>query len=509
MSSHYKNKPKTEEEYLKLASLLLGRSDAGGAATILENARQEFPAASRILNALGKVYLTIGKPEKAAQCFQQVLNRAPSNLDIVKDIPSSKDFEYLEQKEADLNEDEYTYLPADQDLSLGPQKTLTLSGEKRSSEQIKIAYKKRIPSSVNQANDELSSASNDAEKVSERAASQSIDRDEIDTSVGEESSSGNLESTDLVEMPASDDLRNFGTDPQSLGDADEDQDSIFYDGDDIDELDSSLDDSIEGNSPSDWDVDIYGQWDDELFDEEQEDEIEELALGNQLDREDRARQAAIDFAVSVDWCKESLSFLTDVFTDLGWGNTRRALEREVLSGATLGELDLAFQVKTLWRESDRYWINFNGAWALGESTTATYKQCSWRQAMQLVRTFEDLPSYEELCDFLDDEFDYWYNNKHLRHLFPAFIKYLFKFRLNRALPTLPIEEKLRFDISVDFDEMNTSWSYHALSNEISRLRTLGLDIINRFSPKSYYVSDKPFDPKSLDPIKRNPLEDDL
>ncbi|MFM9597810.1 hypothetical protein ACKI1O_51965, partial [Streptomyces scabiei] len=83
-----------------------------------------------------------------------------------------------------------------------------------------------------------------------------------------------------------------------------------------------------------------------------------------------------------------------------------ALEREVAEGATLDELMLAFEVKNLWLDSPRYWIAFSKAYVSGESTDAIYRHFSWRQALRLIRTFTDLPSFEEVYDLLEQEFDY-------------------------------------------------------------------------------------------------------
>ena len=111
MTLFYKNKPKTEKDYLKQVSLLFGRSEIDRAITILEKACHELPEASMILKVLGKLYMKVGAPEKAVKCFQSVLNPKVNNLKNHDYIPNSMDVKYLEERRADLYEEEYTFLP--------------------------------------------------------------------------------------------------------------------------------------------------------------------------------------------------------------------------------------------------------------------------------------------------------------------------------------------------------------------------------------------------------------
>lgn len=245
------------------------------------------------------------------------------------------------------------------------------------------------------------------------------------------------------------------------------------------------DDSEEGFSFDDNEADLYDFWDDES--DEPEDDSENISvLENQLTREERARIVAVECILEFDWHTKNLPFLIEVFSTPGWSSTRRALEREVHAGATVDELELGFAVKRLWQESSRYWITFSKAWASGESADATYRHCSWKQALHLVRLFEQLPTLDEVYDLLEREFEYWYHNRILRLCFPAFNKYLFLYRLNSRNETSMFNA---FELPEEHDGLEAEWLSQPHSNPMEKLNALGIDLVEKYTTKRYYASD--------------------
>lgn len=231
---------------------------------------------------------------------------------------------------------------------------------------------------------------------------------------------------------------------------------------------------------------LYDIWDDES-DEYSEDEIHDSSiLDDRLTREERARLVAVECIIEFNWHTNKLSFLTDVFSTQGWGSIRKSLEREVHAGTTAEELELAFAVKKIWQDSSRYWINFSKAWALGESADATYRHCSWKQALRLVRLFDNLPSIDEIYNFLESEFDVWYHHSVLRLCFPAFNKYLFLYRLNNRNETTLFNG---FELPVEHDGLEALWLSQLYGNPMLKLNALGFDLVTKFTTKSYYASD--------------------
>lgn len=171
---------------------------------------------------------------------------------------------------------------------------------------------------------------------------------------------------------------------------------------------------------------------------------------------------------------------------MGWSNSRIAIRREVHAGTTFEELQIAYAVKNYWQESSRYWITFSKVWKAGESSDAIYRHCSWKQALRLIRIFDGIPTFEEVYDFLENEFEYWYQSRIFRSYFSAFNKYLFGYRLNEKNIT---SFSVGFDFSVGYDGLNSVWENYNKSDEMSLLKELGIDLDNKYSPKNYFASD--------------------
>ncbi len=257
----------------------------------------------------------------------------------------------------------------------------------------------------------------------------------------------------------------------------------FEDLSDLTDLDENIE--VDPDSFDTFSDDLYGLWDDS-FDDEVEDFTDNGVLDNTFTQEDRSIGVAAELITAFDWERSALPFLTEVLCVKGWVNTKRALEREVAAGATLDELMLAFEVKNLWLDSPRYWIAFSKAYVSGESTNAIYRHFSWRQALRLIRTFTDLPSFEEVYDLLEQEFDYWYDHKVLRLCFPAFIKYLFNYRLNERNITSSIGG---FGKAQDYDHVDELWASQTHSEEMQKLNEYGVDLLAKNAQPSYYTSD--------------------
>lgn len=252
---------------------------------------------------------------------------------------------------------------------------------------------------------------------------------------------------------------------------------------DLDDLAGDI--ALEQDSFDTFNDDLYGLWDDSL-DDDVEDFTEHGVLDNTFTQEDRAVAVAAELILSFDWPRSALPFLTEVLCIKGWGNAKRALERSVAEGATLDELMLAYEVKNLWLDSPRYWIAFSKAYVSGEPTDAVYRHFSWRQALRLISTFNDLPSFEEIYDFLEQEFDTWYDNKTLRLCFPAFMKYLFNYRLNERNITSLFGG---FSNAEDYDHTDELWACQTHSDEMQTLNEYGVDLLAKHINPNDYLSD--------------------
>ena len=493
MPSSHEQDFHSEAEYLKQASLCVGLSQPENAIALLERARLHLHVTKRLLNALGKLYLAVGKPVQAAECFQSVLNRKPKvKTEMKEELPLAEDMQYLAEQSHQLIEKEYSFETPNESGKITSERKILSLGIKKSTSDKRIIFKNRMSRNANEKPVGIQAATLEVIDDSPQPFDSTSPDDElvdIDKNLIEEYSS----------MEENDEFSD------ALVEQEENQDEDFADNYSIsivDELDIDLADVVVELPEIIEDIDyesrelpdladeffagsdVYDHWPDELLDEDAEEDIDTGLLEDRISREQRAQQAAIECLETIGWNKRCLSFMTDVFIALGWNNARKALEREALTGTTYEELSLAFHIKQIWAECDRYWISFKGAWLPGETTSATYKHCSWRQALRLIRVFNGIPSQEEIWDLVENEFDFWYGNSVLRTRYPAFSKYLFNYRFNESLPTLSVGEPRRFDLNIAFDEMNASWSHHPQSDEVRMLSEYGIDVINRYAPKA-------------------------
>jgi hypothetical protein len=485
----------SEDDYLRRASGLVGQSDIGAAIQALEKARLHLPVSNRLLSALGRLYLTAKKPHKAAACFQEVLGEDDSSVEATDD-----DFEYLDEQADSLTETEYVYDDSPATTERQQRPTLSLArGRVESESGPKVVYRGRN-TSVQDCSDALSEVDGAAEgaNVNELLGSQS--------SKAAESGSSELVPATKSVTPQQE--------PAEADDEENDLELLMQENAEEDELDLLAEDGLVGEPHSENDLllecgvgldatkdseelDLFDTWDDDLWDDDPEEADEATALDNKVDREHRALQFAVDCLEVVEWDKNRLNFLVEVFVSLGWSAAKRAIEREVLLGASYEELKVAFSVKQLWSECDKYWITFSKVWTQGEPTDAIYRNCSWKQALRLVRTFEGVPTFEEVSDFLDVEFDYWYFDRILTLRYPSFNHYLFSYRLKESSYFLPVSDTRRFDTPVAFDELNATYLSNNQSDEMKRLIEYGVDFASRHSVKNNYVSDLPLDADEL------------
>lgn len=112
---------KNEAECLRIASIYVGRARIDDAISLLEQARLFFPASKRLLNALGKLYLSAGMPAQAVECFQIILNRIPnSESGSSEELPTDEDVQYLTSQSHIQSEKEYEFIHIDEQDKVEP-----------------------------------------------------------------------------------------------------------------------------------------------------------------------------------------------------------------------------------------------------------------------------------------------------------------------------------------------------------------------------------------------------
>lgn len=238
------------------------------------------------------------------------------------------------------------------------------------------------------------------------------------------------------------------------------------------------------------DDELFDQIDHELWDdlEEAKQELEEAEKlrtedTNIITRLRRAKQIAVDVIIQCEWTEKNIDFLTQVFFENGWGATRSALIREINLGATPEELQVAHELRHIWKCCDRYWITFSTLNTFSQVTQAIYRHMSWLQALKIIRVFNGIPCIEEIEVFLDDEFEYWYQHPILRRTHPAFIKYLCYYRTSELDSNLHAAEPRNFGLSSAYDDLNSTELINPNSDYMEKLKALGIDLTSRLMPQ--------------------------
>ncbi|WP_139137167.1 tetratricopeptide repeat protein [Vibrio splendidus] len=470
----------SETDILIRAARLVDRDEITLAVKLLEQAHSEKPRSERLLSILSNLHHKLGNYAKAKEFTEAAFyDLSPSAMHSEMELPNESDVSFLADKSSELVDVEYNFESSGTQPIKSPRKTLSLNRK------------------VNNSSDESEV------KIYHRSKKKNVLlkplnlADEADLPVN---SSSSIKQVGIdIPKPCTKSLELQSG--KSLSPAEDLDDYV------VEELDGFFEQLNEEDTNDDIASDIYSYAEevipeDELFvtdnnelelydlwvDDEQvnDDNAGNSALENSLTFEERARFVAVDCIIEFGWHARELPFLVDVFSGSGWHNTKVALSREVQSGATVEELELAFEVKTFWKDSSRYWITFSKAWVSGESAGSTYKHCSWKQALRLVRLFNGVPTFEEIYDFLETEFEYWYAHTILRRCFPAFNHYLFSYRLHSR----NIDSMFGgFAVPEFFDGLNTISSHLPHSDEMLSLKDMGIDLANKFVSKNSFVSD--------------------
>lgn len=254
---------------------------------------------------------------------------------------------------------------------------------------------------------------------------------------------------------------------EALEDDDADSDLFF------DEAQKAGSESA-GDREDELDLDDLEGLDD--FDEFASQVVEEPEDKDAISRAQRARQIAVDVLAEADWEPRHLDLLQDIFIEKGWSATRRALEVAIKDGLTPEELSSAREVRQLWEDSDQYWITFHKIKSNAAScqADAAYRHMSWLEAIRLVRSFPEVPGYEEVYDFIEESYDQWYQSKRLRRVFKAFFKFL-RYRASLMRHTSRGELVFsRYDPATDDVGIDSDAFGNALAPESQRLQQLGV-----------------------------------
>ena len=148
-----------------------------------------------------------------------------------------------------------------------------------------------------------------------------------------------------------------------------------------------------------------------------------------------------------------------------------AIERELAKGLTQEELELAHYIRSIWTENQQYWTSFIHITSNsnGQQTRAAYKNMSWPESLRIIRSFNNIPSEEEIQLFIDQTYDDWYCSAELQRKYKAFIKYL-KYRTGSVRSSLPGNEIFSFVAAFENESLfDTGYDFINDSVEIGTL----------------------------------------
>jgi hypothetical protein len=428
-------------EVNKLVSTGLRKS----AIDLINEYLEVYPNDSSVLSALGRIYLLEKKPEQAVKYLQLALGTQKTGLATNNTVTSygfdeldHDDLDYIDNSanefELDFsyeNEDDHLFSAISKQNSQGDKDKQIIEPTIRQESEI------TIENDFLQLTPETSQNSFESEK----------DDDDFDPDFIEIYATSTFDNEDYV-LPYQSDV--FDEPFNEILDI---PDFVVDDDAEIDEVEETvvIEEIKSIEDEFDWDgIEDFDDIDDQDIVPFLQDY--EVITGGKVSRIERAKQIAVDVIQSYDWGIQNIGLLQQVFYENGWAACRVAIEHELVRGLTPDELELAIFVRRLWTENQQYWISFIHVTSNlpGQETRAAYKCMSWREALRIIRVFNQLPSEEEIQLFIDDIYDDWYCSPIAQRQYKAFIRYL-KYRTGSVRHTLPASEWFSFNTPVEED----------------------------------------------------------
>ncbi len=469
-------------EVLNEVNRLVAAGLRKSAIDIIQEYLEIIPNDQVMFRALGRIYLLEKKPNLAVKYLQLSLNNSHSEIN-KKDTTESYGLD-------DLNADDLTYI----DEAAHSSENSYVYASEDTSDNLADTLTKQIPNTLISPplsntilSDQDNNLSNDSDHQSvtsgvvlTNSKSNHIQQGFVESNFSQKRNPI-LDIKDSVTTNKADSSHRqedlFSTLFTSATSTENGQYDLFNDEEEL-SIDGFEDDEFETDEEEDIliisefeDVLIEKEfnWDD-LDDFEEIDEQEtsdrfyydQVLTEGKLDRQQRAKQIAVEVMQTYDWAKETLPLLQQVFYENGWAAARSAIEREMAKGLTQEELELALYIRSLWTENQQYWISFIHIESNqhGQQTRAAYKNMSWPESLRIIRSFNNVPSEEEIEYFVDELYDDWYCSAKLQRQYKAFIKYL-KYRTGSVRRSLPGNEIFSFIDSYDKESLLDS-GYHVI-----------------------------------------------
>jgi len=466
---------------------------------------EKKPESSFAHKTLGQIYLKSGQPRKAVFHLKKSLELGRKQESLVETRTydphdfNDDDWDYISSESLNSTEQEYEF---EDEGAIEPSDDKCLSSGRNqdgNNSELPEQYGSEIKERDNAEFQVSPAVENQFDGAHQAAAdntlTNSLDSEPVDESIPPYASNPESEYDEQVidikedvyheTWPEVQDFRKTNSDSEAFDIAPDSE------SDEFDEL-VDFDNDEEFNGISANDEELEEVWDDsENIDELDDlDELEVSALDDDLDyvdstavtelqlpsdgrlsREQRALQVATEVISGTDWDYKHVTLLQEIFSIRGWAATRVVIKKLIEEGATPDEIALAREIRTLWKETPKYWITFHKLTprAVDTVTDDAYKQMSWSESMRLIRCFPNTPDIEEIYHFIEETYDLWYQTSNLRRDFKAFFKFL-KYRNGSMKITLPGDypfcftepEESGYDDEYDFLHYSHSEQYREL-----------------------------------------------
>jgi hypothetical protein len=191
----------------------------------------------------------------------------------------------------------------------------------------------------------------------------------------------------------------------------------MLDDEDVDELLPFLDDAAQAEEDTDWVIHTLNF---DPLDTSEEDTLEELPVsGTMVSDYRKARQVAAELAAEAGWPLDDLAKLVEVLLHhRSHGKTRVAL-RQLLQDeeVTPDELTIMHDLRLQWGGG-----GYNRCFRSGKAEDG-WPNVSWQLALRLLRELQ-AGSVEEILLFVEDCFQQWNDSPRMLNAFPIFAYYL-------------------------------------------------------------------------------------
>ncbi|MCK9608289.1 MAG: hypothetical protein M0R33_17735 [Methylomonas sp.] len=431
------------QEVNKLVSSGLRKS----AIDLINEYLEDYPNDSSVLSALGRIYLLEKKPEQAVKYLQLSLGSRNTGLAAGTLVTSygfdELDHDDLEYIENSATEDELDYSYESEDVHQFSAISKQSSQADNENQVIELPSQQE----TEQPNDHVFIQIKIETSVNNVFELDEEDEEEFDPEFIEINSNNTLDNEDYF-LPYQSDVFDdpFQKELAELPDLEDEVEEDDVEEAFVSEEEKSIEDEFDWDGVEDFD-DIDEP---DLVHYLQDHQVK---IGGKISRVERAKQIATEVIQAYDWGIQNLGLLQQVFYENGWAAARVAIEHELARGLVPAELELAIFVRSLWTENQQYWISFiHTSKQPGQETRAAYKCMSWREALRIIRVFNNLPSEEEIQLFVDDIYDDWYCSPRLQKQYKAFIRYL-KYRTGSVRHTLPANEQFSFIAAYEQDTL--------------------------------------------------------